>query len=92
MRKKFKIELVFDRANREYSPGDIIYLEVHLQIKDVQTFCSFYVKIKGSAFVSSIGRKACSSRTLTFLDFEQNFAGSRLGTHFLTSDIFPLLR
>lgn len=45
------INIIFDRADRKYSPGDVINMEVRVHVNSETTIRSIYARIQGFAHV-----------------------------------------
>lgn len=45
------INIVFDRPDHKYSPGDVINLQIIVQVNSEKTFRSIYIRIQGFAHV-----------------------------------------
>lgn len=43
--------ITFDRTDRTYSPGDVVNLDIRVQVNSGTTFRSIYVRLQGYAHV-----------------------------------------
>lgn len=89
--KMVNINIIFDRSDRKYRPGDRINLEIHIRLDSDTTIRSVYVRMHGFAHVewhgsrqalrggkSFIEHKTYSSHEIYFKNYK-TVAGSQGG-------------
>lgn len=85
------INIVFDRLDRRYSPGDVVNLEVHVHVNSNTKFNSIYVIFRGLAHVDWMDTRRiyrdgkstedvteCYRANETFFDIHQTLAGGKI--------------